>query len=160
TGGNYGLLTFTAGQLGDTISVPGKGATRVVVNGAGGNDNVTVTASGVEVNGGTGDDTFTVSSVTGLATLDGAGGTDRVVLARSASMTLTNQKLTVSATNAFTLTSIERATLTGGAGNQRFTLTGWTGQATINGAAGTDTVAMVGGAFTLTNTQLKSGTAV
>src|SRR4029077_11485656 len=56
-----------------------------------------------------------------------------------------------------TLTSIEVANLTGGGGDNVFTVTGWTGSATLTGGGGADTLVFQKDAnFTLTDTSLSA----
>jgi hypothetical protein len=91
----------------------------------------------VSLNGGAADNTFTVSGWTaGGVTLDGAGGTDRVVSANDADFTLADTALSRSAGGSFVLASIEQAGLTGGAGGNRFVVSAWTGSATLDGGLG------------------------
>src|SRR5262249_39564949 len=57
------------------------------------------------------------------------------------------------------LANVERASLTGGAGDNTFTVSGWSGQATPDGGARSDRVVSANDAdFTLTNTQLVRST--
>ncbi|MDH7502006.1 MAG: SdrD B-like domain-containing protein [Verrucomicrobiota bacterium] len=85
----------------------------------------------------------------------GGEGTDRIDESANASFTLTNKKLT-RGTEEDTLDSIEIANLTGGAGANSFTLTGWTGTGSINGAGGIDTIVWEADAnFILTDTSIK-----
>ncbi|MGC8989005.1 MAG: Calx-beta domain-containing protein, partial [Verrucomicrobiia bacterium] len=87
--------------------------------------------------------------------LFGGEGTDRIDESANASFTLTNKKLT-RGTEEDTLDSIEIANLTGGAGANSFTLTGWTGTGSINGAGGIDTIVWEADAnFVLTDTSIK-----
>ncbi|MFO0875988.1 MAG: RHS repeat-associated core domain-containing protein [Gemmataceae bacterium] len=105
--------------------------------------------------GGLANDTFDVSGWTGIATIDGATGADRVVLTRAVNMALSDRALRLGSNNYFMLSGIEFATLTGGAGPQRFTVTGWTGDARINGSTGVDTLIASGDAnWILTNISL------
>ena len=61
----------------------------------------------------------------------------------------------IGAEGADTLGTIEQASLTGGASNNTFTVTGWSQTATLDGANGTDTVAATANAnLTLTDAQL------
>ena len=91
----------------------------------------TETLSGVEratLTGGSGDDTFDVSGWRGQASLAGGGGSDAVTLQRSGNFTLADGELRrLSPTNYFSLSGIERATLTGVTG--RITSTSRVGRA-------------------------------
>ena len=126
------------------------------------------------ITGGTGDDTLTGSTAANILfgddgndtlnggagndTLNGGAGNDRVVQTVNANQTLTNTLVT--GTGNDTLVSIEQATLTGGTGNNTFTVSGWTGAAIINGAGGTDTIVSSNDAdFLLTNALLTRSTA-
>ena len=110
----------------------------------------------VSLTGGAGDNSFTVSGVTDFpVTLNGGAGNDRVVSVDNADFTLRNGLLTRSNGGSFTLVSVERAALTGGAGDTFFTVTGWTGQATLTGGGGADRVVATANAnMTLTDTLL------
>ena len=110
--------------------------------------------------GGAGDNSFTVSGVTAFAvTLAGGAGSDRVVSVDDANFTLRNTLLSRSDGGSFALNGIERADLTGGAGNNTFTVTGWTGQATLAGGGGADRVVAVADAnFNLSDTLLAIST--
>ncbi|MGH9259063.1 MAG: hypothetical protein ACRD08_04065, partial [Acidimicrobiales bacterium] len=112
------------------------------------------------INAGAGNDDITLSAKTGAGTytINGQGNTDTVHVTRDANMTLTNTQLTV-ATDVFGLSGIESAVLTGGASDNTFTITSWTGSGTLAGAGGTgDTVELTKNAanFTLTNTSLSA----
>jgi filamentous hemagglutinin family protein len=99
------------------------------LDGRGGNDTL---------NGVAGDDTL-IGGL-GINTLDGGTGTNTVLETRDANFNLTNSSLTLSDGSSDTLTSIQNATLTGGAGNNTFTIAPtWTGNATLNGLEGSDT---------------------
>ncbi|MGE5611337.1 MAG: beta strand repeat-containing protein [Bacillota bacterium] len=103
----------------------------------------TSTLSGIEnaiLTGGDQANQFTVSDWTGAATLAGAGGSDTVVASGDADFLLANDRLTISGGGVFILSSIENAVLTGGAAANQFTISGWTGVATLAGGEGSDTV--------------------
>ena len=106
--------------------------------------------------GGAADNSFTVSGWSGTGTLDGAGGTDSVVATNDVDFTLTNTSLARTTLGALTLASIESATLTGGAANNSFTVSGWSGTGTLDGAGGTgDSIVATNDVdFTLANTSL------
>ncbi len=88
--------------------------------------------------GATGDDFL--DGGLGTDTLDGGDGSDSISAAADSNFQLTNAQLTRNGSDVDYLNLIERATLTGGVSNNVFTLTGWTGNATIAGAGGTDTL--------------------
>ena len=111
--------------------------------------------------GGTGNDTFTLTGETGRVTITGGGGADTVIDTSNSNFTLTNTSLTVG-TQVITLTGISAATLTGGVGNNTFTITGWTGTSTtLTGGGGVDSVTdSINANFVLTNTNLTVGSQV
>jgi len=103
---------------------------------------VTITLSNIiiaNLYGGDGANTFNVSGWTKSGLLDGGGGTDTVVAANNANFTLTDTLLARSSGGSFTLDSIELAELTGGSNANSFSVSNWTGTATLNGAANSDT---------------------
>jgi hypothetical protein len=89
--------------------------------------------------GGTGGNSFTIGAWTGLGSLTGGGGSDRVVAARNANFLLSNSSLSIGS-DVWSLSGISIAELTGGSGGNNFIVSGWTGSGSIVGAAGTDTV--------------------
>ncbi|MFO0925869.1 MAG: hypothetical protein U0736_02390 [Gemmataceae bacterium] len=119
-----------------------------------------VSVEDARLTGGPGNNLFTVSGWTGGGALTGGGGSDAVVAVKNADFVLTDASLTASDGLALTLTpasGIRRAALTGGAGNNRFDVSGWTGSGTLNGSTGTDTVAAAKDRdITLTNVALTS----
>src|SRR5205085_1605694 len=95
--------------------------------------------------GGAAADTFTLTSTLAGVTynLDGAGGTNTVVVNANGNYTLSNSSLSTTAAgfnSAFGLSNITVANLTGGASANTFTVSGWTGSGTITGGGGADTV--------------------
>ncbi|MGQ0657523.1 MAG: beta strand repeat-containing protein [Chromatiales bacterium] len=119
-------------------------------------DGMSMTLTGIEVanlTGGAGDNTFTVSGWTGTGTLDGSTNVyttgDAVVAANNVDFVLTNTLLQRSGLGDLTLANMDVANLTGGAGANSFTVSGWTGTGTLNGAAGTDTL-IASGTFNIT----------
>ncbi len=121
--------------------------------------------------GGVGNNKLDVSAFTGNTTLSGGAGNDtflggsgidQVVESANVNLTLTNIRLTGLGTD--TLANIEKASLTGGTGNNRLDASAFTGDVTLSGGLGNDT--FVGGSgtdrivesadvnFTLTNTSL------
>ena len=87
-----------------------------------------------------GDDVLTGG--VGDDTLDGGAGIDTVVESADVDFALASSALTGLGTD--TLTDIEGAILTGGAGANSFTVNGWTGSALLSGAAGGDVYAFAG----------------
>lgn len=118
----------------------------------------TLTLSGFEaalLTGGVGDNVFTVSSWNGTGSLTGAGGTDTVIASRNANFTLSDSQLVASNGLTMTFAGIGNANLTGGANNNVFTVSGWTGSGKIDGAGGTDQIVVVRDTdMALTNTSL------
>ncbi len=105
--------------------------------------------------GAAGDNTFIVGDWTGTCTLSGGNGTDTLSVTRNANMTLTNTALTAASYGTLTLSGLEVAALTGGVGDNSFTVSGWNGTGTLTGGGGTDTVVAIRNAnFTLSDTQL------
>jgi autotransporter-associated beta strand protein len=92
----------------------------------------------------------------GVFQYDGGAGTDTVRIAGDALFTLANTSLGSSLGGSLALANLagEQAFLTGGASVNRFTLTNWTGSATLDGAAGVDqlVLAMTGGTVTTIDT--------
>ena len=118
-----------------------------------------LTLSGLEaaaLTGGAGNNTFTVSAWTGTGTLTGGGGTDTLVVSRNADFTLFDNRLFTSNGPNLTLAGLSIASLSGGSGNNRFTVNGWTGSGTISGAGGSadQVIAVRDTDMTLTNTSL------
>ncbi len=108
--------------------------------------------------GGTSSNTFTVSGWSGEGSFVGGGGTtDTLVASKDVSFTLSNVRLQSSDGMNLSLTGFTKATLSGGAGNNTFTVGGWTGTGSLSGGKGTDTLsAMRDTNMTLTNTSLVS----
>jgi Ca2+-binding RTX toxin-like protein len=127
--------------------------------GAAGLKNVTIT-------GGPGSDTLTHSGslptlpvAGGTYRFDGGGGTDTVAASANAGWALSDASLTSTLGGQLNLSGVEQARLTGGAGNNVFTVSGWSGQATIDGGAGLDTLVSANDAdLTLTANTLTRST--
>jgi Ca2+-binding RTX toxin-like protein len=84
--------------------------------------------------------TFDVTMWTGTATVDGGGGTDLVVSANDASFVLTDTSLSRSTGGTFTLASLEKAQLTGGASANILNAAGFSGSVTLSGLGGNDSI--------------------
>ncbi len=121
-------------------------------------DKMDVSLSGFSnavLTGGRNGNQFIVGEWTGTGTINGAGRNDRVVAIADTDMALSNSSLVLGTGGTFTLVRVEFATLTGGEGENTFTLTGWSGKGVITGGGDSDTVAVAGESnFKLTNTQL------
>ena len=158
--GGTGNDTLLGGSGNDCLD-GGGGITNTVILSAAGdstgdsfalsNSNLTVTGRGSDtlaniqaaiLTGGSGNDTMDVSGFSGHATLDGGpAGTDRLVLTANEDMFLYNDHLeSPSGTTLLTLSGIDEASLTGGAGNNWIQAYTFSGPATLMGGAGDDTL--------------------
>jgi Ca2+-binding RTX toxin-like protein len=99
----------------------------------------------VELDGQGGDDSFVGTA--GNDTIVGGAGTDSLPLAGTGNVTLTTSSVTAAGTDS--LSSIESATITDGAGAQTYAASGFAGTATL--------VASGSGAITLTDSALERG---
>jgi filamentous hemagglutinin family protein len=127
------------------------------VTGGTNNDTLIGDANNNIVRGNAGDDTL--SGGGGADILEGGTGSDRVVETQDANMTLTDTSLVIGDLGTQTLSSIEAATLTGGAGVNSFTVRNWSGTATIDGGSGDDTyIINLNGTGAGTTTVSDSGT--
>ncbi|MFM9965524.1 MAG: beta strand repeat-containing protein [Planctomycetaceae bacterium] len=132
--------------------------TSLTINGGDGNDLINLTdvptslflpTTTLRLNGDAGNDTIfgsdlddLISGGAGNDSLNGLGGTDRLVESANANFKLTNSKLTGVGTDK--LFSIERAALTGGNGNNKLDASAFTaGDVTLSGGNGNDT--LIGG---------------
>src|SRR5262249_38669884 len=93
-----------------------------------------------QLTGGASPNRFTVSGWTHAATLDGGANTDTIISSNDTDFVLADALLTRNDGGSFTLANIENAELTGGASANRFTVSGWTHAATLDGGANTDTI--------------------
>jgi hypothetical protein len=94
--------------------------------------------------GGTGNNTFNLTGWTGLGIFAGGTGSDTLNYQRDANFTLTSTSLAITlvsgTVSTWPLKDFEKANLTAGAGNNTFTVTGWTGGGSLTGGGGSDTV--------------------
>jgi WD40 repeat protein len=99
--------------------------------------------------GGASDNTFDLVNWTGAATLNGLDGSDKIVAGGNVNMTLTDTSLVrtngglfsfMGPGGPYTLFSIERAELIGGAGNNTIDASGFSGEVKIDGGAGNDII--------------------
>ncbi|MBI1315205.1 hypothetical protein GC176_28270 [bacterium] len=126
--GGEGNDSLTGGASGDVLfGFVGND----VLNGGGGNDSLLGEAGDDILTGGTGNDT-----------LDGGSGTDRVTESADASFTLTDMSLTGLGTDV--VTSIEQGGLTGGVSANTINAAAFSGNVTLVGGDGNDT--LTGGA--------------
>jgi Ca2+-binding RTX toxin-like protein len=145
------ILSGGAGY--DTINASAFTGT-TTLNGLGGNDTLTGGTGIDTINGGDGDDILTgnngndimngengndtLNGGAGNDTINGGNGTDTVVQTVNANQTLTDAQLIGNGTD--TLSSIEIAILTGGAGNNTLNASAFTGIAILYGLDGTDII--------------------
>jgi hypothetical protein len=133
--------------------------------------NASAFSGNVTLVGGTGNDTLTgalgnntLSGGPGKNSLIGGKGTNTVSEGGSGAFTLANAGVTLKSgtttTLTDTLTGFTQASLTGGPGNDTFTVSGWSHVASLNGGGGTDSV-IAGGStnFNLSDTSLTFGAA-
>ncbi len=117
------------------------------------NDSITISANGLNSTGlqnlfvrtGRGNDTLTINSPSlalpvpgGAFWYLGAGGVDRLTATGDAHWNLNDTRLVSSAGGRIQHDDIEKATLTGGAGNNNISSVGFSGDASLDGAAGND----------------------
>ncbi|MFO0881555.1 MAG: hypothetical protein U0840_30005 [Gemmataceae bacterium] len=108
--------------------------------------------------GGAGGNVFDIGGWTGSISLTGNGGTDTVAATRNSGFVLTNQTLQIGAGPIATLIGISDARLSGGAGNNVFTVGGWTGSGMLTGGGGNDTLSAVKNSnLILTDSSLSAG---
>jgi hypothetical protein len=161
TGSLPGQVATLAGPFAVTLDLAGNDT-------APANDVLTVSSFprfvNVSVLLGDGDDSLTI---TGLGTVDNSShislnaglGADTLSVTADGNFTLSDNTLTVGvATNppAINLNgSFEKANLTGGAGNNHFNVSGWSGALSVDGGAGTDQLTTAGYTqYDLSDTQL------
>jgi Ca2+-binding RTX toxin-like protein len=108
------------------------------LNGGNGNDTLIGGAGANVLHGDAGDDFLTGNG--GVDSINGDAGFDTVVEERNANFTITNTTLIIGAEGTDTLASIEAADLTGGVGDNTFTIGAFTGPTAITGLDGSDTV--------------------
>src|SRR5262249_30430536 len=135
---------------------------------AGGPANNRLDAAGfggqVTLDGASGDD-FLIGGIaadlltggSGNDTLDGGWGVDTVAEASDANFTLAFNSLIGPGSDS--LISIEQARLTGGISPNSFTVTDWTGNATLDGGSSTDRIVWAGGANLVLTSALLSSSA-
>ncbi|RLT12749.1 MAG: CHRD domain-containing protein [Planctomycetota bacterium] len=122
--GNDGADNLLGGAGDDRLDA---GHGNDVLNGQAGNDILLGGAGNDLLTGDTGNDAF-----------DGGADTDRIVEVGNVNLTITASGLTGLGTDSFMLNSLEAASLTGGAGNNKLTVNGFQGSVTLVGDAGDD----------------------
>ena len=162
---NMGILGAFQ-KLNDNLMLRLNGEGIEEVHGGSKNDTIRGNSNNNVLRGGLGDDLLDGKS--GDDVLDGGegnddlnGGTggevagDTINETGNTNFTLTDTSLTRGTGEVDALDNIEVANLTGGAGNNTFTLTGWTGKGSLNGMGGLDLVVWAADAnFTLTDASL------
>jgi hypothetical protein len=116
----------------------------------------------VSVMGGAGSDTLALATNSlrlpvpgGSYQFSGGGGGDTVVASGNASWVLSDAALGSSLGGRLGLSGVGQARLSGGPGNNLFDVSGWSGQAAIDGGAGSDTISSSDDAdFTLGDARL------
>jgi hypothetical protein len=122
-----------SGGVGSSTGLQGQAlvAGRVVLDGAGGADTLTGTSGDDRLTGGTGADV-----------IDGGNGSDTLVESRStqSDFTLTDTALTIGSEGTDTLSSIEKAILTGSSFAETIDASGFSGPVTLASGGGIDTL--------------------
>jgi Ca2+-binding RTX toxin-like protein/alpha-tubulin suppressor-like RCC1 family protein len=133
---------------GDSVVDPATGLfTYDVLRGQGGNNDTLIGGDGADkLNGGAGHDSLVggggddvLSGESGDDTLDGGAGTDRLYERANVDMTLTDANLS-GGLGSDDLTSIETAYLKGGNSNNRLNASAFSGDVTLIGVGGADTL--------------------
>jgi Ca2+-binding RTX toxin-like protein len=127
-------LTLSGGGIEEVIG----GALDDVITGDGNNNTLRGGPGDDTLYGAGGDDFLDGGSGTDL--LDGGPGYDSISSKANSSFTLNDTQLIRNGGDVDNLFSIDFAELTGGASNNIFTLTGWSGDVSIDGAGGTDRI--------------------
>ena len=125
-------IVFNGGEGNDFLSAD------ATLNGDAGDDTLVGGVGADSLNGGAGDDFLTGNG--GIDAFNGGAGYDTIVERRDANFTLTNTTLVIGAEGTDTVTSIENAELTGGQSGNLFVIGAFTGDTTVKGAGGSDTV--------------------
>ena len=141
--GSTGVVRVHGTSGNDSIAI-GKTTTgnflQATINGSVVSNSIPLSSiSEVDVDGLAGNNVFDVSGWTGAGQLVGAGN-DTVVATKNANFILSNSLLTASDGLSMTLSGFVAAELFGGAGNQQFDVSGWTGRGELVGNGGNDTV--------------------
>jgi len=128
-----------------TLKITGDGVEEVV--GGSLNDSLTGNSQNNVLRGGPGDDSLFgaagddfLDGGAGEDILDGGEGVDGITAQANSHFTLNDAMLLRNGSDVDHLFSINQAVLVGGAGNNVFTLTGWSGDAVIFGGTGNDTI--------------------
>ena len=138
TGGHFRMFTISSvtlegGSSGNRLDATGFTG-QVSVNGGAGNDQLLGSTGADILSGGLGDDTIT----TGAGDDSGSGGDGNDQLAESGDTTFALTPTLLTGAGNDTLSSIERAVLTGGPAANVISATAWPGRATLDGAGSAD----------------------
>ncbi len=114
-----------------------------ILRGDGGQILISNTEQGI-LTGGTRDNVFDLSGWTGSGAINGSGGEDTLLSAGDQSFQLSDTHFGTSSGASLIVDSIEDASLTGGASNNVFDTTGWTGTSAVSGGGGTDVLISAG----------------
>jgi hypothetical protein len=154
-----GTITGDAAKTDHVIAV--KSTTSFILSNtelkaADGLDVMLVNLTTAELGGGSNKVTFSVDAWTGNGALEGGAKGGTVTATKDADFTLQNTLLASSDGMSLTLSGIDTANLTGGAGNNHFLVSNWSGAATLLGQGGTNsyTINFVGsgsGVYTITD---------
>jgi Ca2+-binding RTX toxin-like protein len=136
---NIEFATLIGDARDNVITAAGFGGLGVTIIGGDGDDTLTGSGGNDVIQGNDGDDTIT--GLSGNDSIDGGGGigggTDRLVESVATNAILTDTNFSRSGAS-YTLTSIERATLTGNNNANNISAAGFSGDATLNGNGGDD----------------------
>ena len=152
-----GTGTLTGTGAGNVVAATKNGDFTLVNGSLRTSDGMSMTLANITIanlTGGAGDNHFYLTGWSGSGTLNGSTGTDQLVLSQNTSFNLSDTALSRGSGGAFTLSNIEDARLTGGAGANVFTLSGWTGTATLISDSADRLVLTHDTNFTLTNSSL------
>jgi Ca2+-binding RTX toxin-like protein len=133
------LVQLTGGATDDTLDASGYTLGTVTLSGLSGNDILRGGALADSLLGGDGDDSLTGNGGNDL--VDGGLGTDWVVETANGLLVLTNTGLTSTSNGTDTHLSIERASLSGGAGNDTLDASAYTlSPVILHGGGGSDSL--------------------
>lgn len=135
TTGAFERITILGGPAANVIDTTAYTGSVAILAGSG-NDTIRSGSGADVINGGDGDDS--IDSGLGGDTVHGDAGTDSISAAGDRNFTLTDARLV--GFDHDVLSTIERATLTGGASANTLDASGFTGAVTLSGASGNDTL--------------------
>jgi uncharacterized delta-60 repeat protein len=138
--GGLGLNTLNGGGGADWVNVERDvdfTLTATSLTGSDGTVDTLIAMESANLIGDDSDNTFTISGWTGTGMITGGAGNDTIAATANANFTLATTELLIG-TKAFALNSVEVADLTGGTGNNSFTVSDWAGSGSLNGVSGAD----------------------